>query len=268
MSIDLVRTTKTGLGVLFLCLASGSFGADQDWPMESFSPDEEDTESLQRGANLFVNFCLGCHSLQYQRYERVAMDLGEIDPEIVTEYLIHTDQKIGEHMKSAMSEEDAKKWFGAPPPDLTMVTRVRSPEWVFNFLNSFYIDETRPFGVNNKVFPNVGMPHVLLPLQGLTNEVCDGKVSVDVMGGLSAVQAPRTDNCYKLEPVPGTGLYDAAEFKQATADITNFLHYTGDPTRQERKALGPPVLGFLFVLLVLAYFLNRNYWQDIHSSKE
>ena len=254
--------------VVLALLSMHAFAATSEWPMESFDADLEDKSSLQRGANLFVNFCLGCHSLQYQRYERTADDIGPIDPDLVTKYLIHTDQKIGEHMTSAMSEEDAKKWFGAAPPDLTMVTRVRSPEWVYNFLNTFYVDESRPFGVNNKVFPNVGMPHVLLPLQGITNEVCDGKVSVDVMGGLNAINAERVDNCYKLDTLSGTGIYDAEQFQQATADITNFLHYVADPTRLEREALGGPVLIFLVVLLVLAFFLNREYWKDIKKAKD
>ena len=257
--------TQAALFVVAACIATPLMFAatSSDWPMADFEADLTDNESLQRGANLYVNFCLGCHSLQYQRYERVADDIGPIDHELVVKYLIHTDQKIGEHMKSSMSVEDAKKWFGAPPPDLTMVTRVRSPEWVYNFLNSFYVDESRPFGANNKVFPNVGMPHVLLPLQGITNEVCEGKVSVDVMGGMTAINTPRVDNCFALETVPKTGLYNAEEFSQATTDLTNFLHYVADPTRLEREALGAPVLIFLLILLVLAYFLNRNYWQDI-----
>lgn len=269
MHLRLMKTIGRLLVLALLSLTIGVLAATEtNWPMEAFDPDETDMESLQRGANLYVNFCLGCHSLEYQRYERLATDLGPIDPELVEQLLIQTDQKIGEHMQSSMSKEDAKKWFGAPPPDLTMVTRVRSPEWVYNFLNSFYVDESRPFGVNNKVFPNVGMPHALLSLQGITNEVCDGLVSVDVMGGLNAIDAPREENCYKLETVSGTGLYDEKAFVQATADITNFLHYVADPTRQERVALGAPVIGFLFVLLILAYFLNRNYWQDIKREEQ
>lgn len=259
-----LKTIGHSFVLSLLVSATGLMAAtESSWPLVEFDPDETDVESLQRGANLYVNFCLGCHSLQYQRYERLSADLGQIDPELVEQYLIHTDQKIGEHMQSSMSKEDAKKWFGAPPPDLTMVTRVRSPGWVYTFLNSFYVDESRPFGVNNKVFPNVGMPHALLPLQGITNEVCDGLVSVDVMGGLNAIDTPRAENCYELETIPGTGLYDEQAYIQATADITNFLHYVADPTRQERVALGTPVLAFLVVLLILAYFLNRNYWQDI-----
>lgn len=238
------------------------------------NPDLSDEASLQRGANLYVNFCLGCHSLQYQRYERTADDLGAIPHELVTSNLIFTDQKIGEQMHSSMSEEDSKAWFGAAPPDLTMVTRVRSPEWVYNFLLTFYEDPSRPFGVNNKVFPNVGMPHVLLPLQGIQDEVCYGKRPVDLLSGRNAISQNRVaslksgglENCSDLKLRSGTGMYDETEFQQAAFDLANFLHYVGEPTRVEREALGKWVIGFLVILLVLAFFLNRNYWKDVKKS--
>lgn len=127
--------------------------------------DLSDKASLQRGAATFMNYCAGCHSTQYQRYNRVAADL-EIPEELMKENLIFTGAKVGDLMKSAMSEKDAAKWFGAPPPDLTLVARVRGADWIYTYLRSFYVDETRPFGVNNAVFPSVGMPHVLEPLQG------------------------------------------------------------------------------------------------------
>lgn len=127
--------------------------------------DLSDKASLQRGAATFMNYCAGCHSTQYQRYNRVAADL-EIPEELMKENLIFTGAKVGDLMKSAMSEKDAAKWFGAPPPDLTLVARVRGADWIYTYLRSFYVDPTRPFGVNNVVFPSVGMPHVLEPLQG------------------------------------------------------------------------------------------------------
>lgn len=246
-----------------LLFASAVFAADSDWEMEPFKTDLKDTAALQRGAKLYTNFCLGCHTLQYQRYERTADDLGSIPHELFVANLIFTEQKIGEHMVNAMDPDKASKWFGAVPPDLTMVTRVRSPEWVYNFLKTFYEDPSRPLGVNNKVFPNVGMPHVLLMLQGVNEEVCEGNQAVDFLGGIHAVNAPRKQNCYELSVKPGTGLLTVEEFDQVASDIANFLHYVGDPTRQEREALGVWVLAFLAVLFVLAWFLNRNYWQDI-----
>ena len=239
--------------------------------MLPMSPYLEDTPSLQRGANLYVNFCLGCHSLEHQRYERTADDLGRIPHELMVSNVIFTGQKIGERIKSSISQEDAKAWFGAVPPDLTMVTRVRSPEWVYNYLLTFYEDSARPFGVNNKVFPDVGMPHALLSLQGIQEQVCTGNRPIDLLVAKTAVEQDRVaslkqggvKNCGELELKPGTGIYSADEFEQAAFDIANFLHYVGDPTRAERESLGKYVIAFLLVLLVLAYFLNRNYWKDV-----
>ncbi len=268
---NLARLCRGALAVMLFCGASFAAAAESDWIMTPMSPDLGDTSSLQRGANLYVNFCLGCHSLEHQRYERTADDLGGIPHELMASNVIFTGQKIGERMESAVSKEDAKAWFGAAPPDLTMVTRVRSPEWVYNFLLTFYEDPTRPFGVNNKVFPNVGMPHALLPLQGTQEEVCFGKRPVSLLDAQTAIEQDRVaslkegglDNCSSLSLQSGSGIYDAEQFEQAAFDIANFLHYVGDPSRLEREALGKYVIGFLFILLILAYFLNRNYWKDV-----
>lgn len=267
---------------LISVLSSFAFAAsDSTWEMEPMKPDLNDVESLQRGLALYANFCIGCHSLQYQRYERTADDLGEIPHNLVLENIIFTDQRIGDYMTTSMSEEDAKNWFGVAPPDLTMVTRVRSPKWVYNFLKTFYVDESRPYGVNNKVFPNVGMPHVLLPLQGISEEVCYGYATVDVLDRLNAFDEAQKEgvtdsidrlqgrelNCPEIRVIPDSGLYSVEEFDQAAFDLANFLHYVSDPSRQQRKALGTWVIGFLVILLVLAYFLNREYWKDIHKDK-
>ncbi len=251
-----------------------SIAADSDWIMQPMSPDLNNTASLQRGANLYVNFCLGCHSLEHQRYERTADDLGAIPHELMEANVIHTGQKIGEHIQTSMSKDDAKAWFGATPPDLTMVTRVRSPEWVYNFLLTFYEDSSRPFGVNNKVFPNVGMPHALLPLQGIQEEVCRGNRPIDLLDVQAALEQDRVEsikeggpeNCGELSLIPGSGTFSTEEYEQASFDLANFLHYVGDPTRAEREALGKYVIGFLLILLVLAYFLNRNYWTDVKKN--
>lgn len=258
-----------GVLVALICLSSWSVAlaasGDSVWVMDRMDPDLSDTASLQRGAALYVNFCLGCHSLKYQRYERVAEDLGEIPAELVEANLIFTQQKIGDLMQTSMSEEQAKAWFGATPPDLTMVDRVRGTEWLYNFLRTFYEDPERPFGVNNMVFPNVGMPHVLLPLQGINDLVCEGKQSLDLLDGVPSDMTVREENCFDISLRPNTGLYTEEEFDQAAFDIANFLHYVGDPTRAEREALGGYVIAFLLVLLILAYLLNRNYWKDVHG---
>ena len=129
--------------------------AEINWDMQSFDPDLENLPSLQNGMRLYVNYCLGCHGLQFQRYERTADDLG-IPHEIALEKLVFSDQKIGEQITTAMDAEKAKDWFGAPPPDLTLVTRARGAEWVYNYMKAFYQDEDRPFGANNRVFEKRG----------------------------------------------------------------------------------------------------------------
>ena len=279
------RFTTAGIVLTTFWFALAGAAAEVDWTMDPMSPNLDDVESLQRGMALFVNFCLGCHSVQYQRYERTATDLGNIPAELMLENVIFTGQRVGGYMTSSINEEDAKAWFGAAPPDLTMVTRVRSPEWVYNFLKTFYADESRPFGVNNKVFPNVAMPHVLQPLQGIADEVCYGYQAIDVRSRQKTIEsrAPeeagaepdpgskvigRELNCPEVSVRPGTGTYDEAQYDQVAYDLANFLHYMGDPTRQERISTGTWVIGFLVVLLVLAYFLNRSYWSGIHGRND
>ncbi len=228
-------------------LSSTGFAAEIDWPMEPMEPDLENLPSLQNGLRLFTNYCLGCHSLRFQRYERTADDLG-IPHYVVMETVVFTGQKIGALMTTAMDPEKAKNWFGAPPPDLTLVTRARSPEWVYNYLKTFYIDDTRPFGVNNKVFANAGMPHALFELQGVQVDTCE----------------PRAKGCYQLAVQEGSGLYSPEEYDQAVYDLVNFLYYVGEPSRIERQRLGVFVLLFLVILGVFTYLLNREYWKDIH----
>jgi cytochrome c1 len=130
--------------------------------------ESHDKPSLQRGLRLYANYCLGCHSLKFQRYERTADDL-EIPHDVMLENVIFSGRAIGSLMESSMPMEAAKAWFGAAPPDLTMVAKVRGPDWIYNYLRTFYVDESRPLGVNNKVFPNVAMPHAL-ELQGVPIE--------------------------------------------------------------------------------------------------
>ena len=234
-----------------------------DWRLEEMTADLNDKDSLQRGMGLYVNYCLGCHSLKFQRYERSVVDL-EIPKDVALDNLVFTGQKIGDLMDTAMAPNKAKNWFGAPPPDLTMIARVRSPEWLYNYLKAFYVDESRPFGVNNKMFPNVGMPHALLDLQGVPREVCNGFKPRDLLSGKSLIGSPPVPLCDDIEVDIGTGIYNEAEYDQAAYDISNFLYYVGDPSRLDRYTLGYWVIGGLFILLIFAFFLNREYWKDVH----
>lgn len=185
--------------------------------------DAKDIQSLQKGASLFVSYCLGCHSVKYIRYDRMAEDL-KIDPKLVQEYLNFTSEKPGDQMFTGVSAKDQAKWFGAAPPDLTLETRLRSPDWVYTYLLSFYPDEKRPYGVNNKVFKDVAMPHVLEDMQKT------------------------------LKP---------AEFRRNVGDIVNFLAYTGDPNKLSRHHTGIFVLLFLVLLMIPVWLLNKEYWKDI-----
>lgn len=214
--------------------------------------DLTDKASLQRGAQLFMNYCLGCHSMKYQRYQRTFADLG-IPDELGTENLQFTGEKVADYITRAMPEDAAAGWFGAAPPDLTLVARVRGEDWIYTYLRSFYVDESRPFGVNNKVFPEVGMPHVLQPLQGTPTEMheevmIDGEM-VDQYVGIKS---------------DGTGSMSSDEYDQAVADIVNFLEYTGEPAKLESHRIGKWVLIFIAVLFVFVYLLKKEYWREVH----
>lgn len=266
------KPNKLAALVLMIVASLGLVGAHAaggtDYAMESFDADLENLPSLQNGYRLYANYCLGCHSLKYQRYERTADDL-QIPHEVAMEQLVFTGQLIGGLMTTAMDPQQAKEWFGAPPPDLTMVTRVRGPEWVYNYLKTFYVDESRPFGVNNKVFPNVGMPHALLELQGVQREGCLQVPQIAENGGErrdELVQGKTIDHeqCGLLYVEEGTGLYDAEQYDAAMYDLTNFLHYVAEPSRLQRQRTGVYVLLFLIILGVFTYLLNREFWKGVH----
>ena len=251
------------LGIPGLVVASSGV----DWEMLPFEPNLADKPSLQRGVNLFANYCLGCHSLGYQRYERTADDL-EIPHEIFVEQIVPSGAKIGDLMVTAMPPV-SKNWFGAAPPDLTSVAKVRGTEWLYNYLKTFYLDESRPMGVNNKVFPNVGMPHALFELQGIQREVCTQVArTADDGGEMRDPLVPETavtgEQCGHLEVDEGTGRYAAEEYDQAVYDIVNFLYYVAEPTRTQRYRLGVYVLLFLVVLFVLTSLLGREYAKEFH----
>lgn len=273
MNSSMVGMKSTKRILAGLCLAACLLPGVQalalsatDWHMEPMEPNLQDLPSLQNGWRLYVNYCLGCHSLQYQRYERTADDLG-VPHDIVLDQLIFTGQKIGEQMTSAMQPELAKQWFGAPPPDLTMVARTRGEEWLYNYLKTFYVDEARPFGVNNKVFPNVGMPNVLVGLQGVQRSACIQMPQIADNGGERRdplTGAPITEEkCGQLVVDEGSGVYSSEEFDQAIYDIVNFLYYVGEPSRLERYRIGVYVLLFTFILFVFTYLLGREFQKDV-----
>jgi ubiquinol-cytochrome c reductase cytochrome b subunit len=227
-------------------------------------PDLKDKASLQRGVKYFVNYCMGCHSAKYSRYERVADDLG-IPHALAEESLVFGDQRIGQLMEIAMKPQQSKVWFGVAPPDLTLVARARSPEWLYTYLRNFYKDDTRPFGVNNRVFPNVGMPHVLIGPQGLLE--CTAGPKFDHHGGelRNAVGQPEIDeHCGSLKSGAIKGDMSTEDYDKAVYDLVNFLEYVAEPIAVKREQVGYWVLAFLLLLFVFVYFLNREFWRDIH----
>ncbi|HEY8330304.1 MAG TPA: cytochrome c1 [Pseudomonas sp.] len=240
--------------------------APLEYPLDKVNVDLTDKAALQDGARTFANYCMGCHSAQFQRYERVAKDLG-IPEKVMLENLVFTGAKIGEHMKTGMQPQDAKVWFGAPPPDLTLVARVRGEDWVYTYLRTFYEDPARPWGVNNKVFPNVGMPNVLASLQGRQVIGCKqvqvvehGKKVFDPLTGTPVTK----EGCDQLTIVPKTGKLSEAEFDEKIKNVVSFLSYSANPVKLESQRIGTYVLLFLAFFFVFAYLLKREYWKDVH----
>ncbi len=238
---------------LMFALPAAVMAAGAGPHLEHANIDLSDKASLQRGAKLFVNYCLSCHSAQYQRYNRMGRDIGLTDDQ-VKENLMLAGEKVGETMTIAMPQADAKRWFGNPPPDLSVITRARGVDYIYTYLKTFYIDEKRPFGVNNAVFPEVGMPHVLWELEGMKKAVYE--IETDAEGNEKKVIAG-----YEMVK-PGS--MSEAEYDQAARDLTAFLAYTGEPIKLERQRLGIWVLLFLAIFFVFAYALKKEYWKDVH----
>jgi ubiquinol-cytochrome c reductase cytochrome b subunit len=233
-------------------------------PCDEFTADLSDKSSLQNGAKSFVNYCMGCHSAKYSRWDRVAKDLG-IPADIAKDNLIHADQKFGALMNISMPSDKAKAWFGATPPDLTLVARSRSPEWLYTYLRNFYSDPSRPLGVNNKVFKDVGMPHVLLDLQGL-QECAPGPVLAS-NGGIKRDIFTREEileNPCGRYNIVSEGSLSPEEFDTEIYDLVNFLAYIAEPMAEDRKRIGTYALLFLAFLFIWVWLLNREYWKDIH----
>lgn len=254
---------KRLLAVLLIALLPAlSFAAEHAADLESVDIDVSDKAALQDGARTFVNYCMGCHSARFQRYERVADDLG-IPHDLMLEKLAPAGAKIGDHMTIGMQPADAKTWFGAAPPDLTLVARVRGTDWLYGYLRSFYEDPTRPWGVNNTVFPNVAMPNVLEGLQGRQRLGCR-EVQRRGVEAEHADTALTHEGCDQLVAVPNTGTLTEAQFNEKIKNLVTFLAYSANPDKLQHQRIGTYVLLYLAVLLILAYLLKREFWKDIH----
>ncbi|WP_444677292.1 cytochrome c1 [Halomonas sp. E19] len=228
----------------------------------SMTPDLNNKESLQRGMQLYVNYCMGCHSLEFQRFARAAEDFG-MPQDLVEQNLIFSSSlAFNDQMHTAMTRQDGANWFGAPAPDLTLHGRLRGTDWIYSYLMTFYRDPSRPNGVNNAVFEMVAMPNVLEPLQGVQERVCS-QTDRPVPGAELDPLTGKYQSCDVLQ-VTRPGAMEPAEFEEAVYDLTNFLSYVGEPSKLQAQVLGPKVLIFIFIFGVLAYLLKREYWRDIH----
>ncbi len=206
--------------------------------------DPNNQASLQRGAKVFVNYCLNCHSAAYMRYNRL-QDIGLTDAQIKSN-LMFAGEKVGDTMTVAIQKPDAKAWFGANPPDLSVEARARGADWLYSYLRGFYRDDTRPTGWNNVVYDKVAMPHVLWTLQG------EQALKID----------EKTETHHLVLEKQGT--MTPAEYDETVADLVNYLVFMAEPFKERDKPLGLLVLAFLGLLFVLTYYLKKEFWKDIH----
>ncbi len=233
--------------VLLVSASSWCAAASEDVPLDDVYVNLSDTASLQRGARLFINYCLSCHSASYMRYRQMGEDLG-IGEDLLKENLLFAGEKPGDLMQATMPPKYAKQWFGVVPPALTLSARVRRPDWMYTYLRSFYLDPGSPSGWNNTLFRNVAMPHVLYELQGSQRLASDG-------GGA---------NGKPVFELMRPGQMTPSEYDNAVRDLTNFLVYLGEPVKLQRNFIGVFVMLFLVILLVLSYALKKEYWKEIH----
>ncbi len=224
-----------------------------DHPHFKANVDVTDKASLQRGAKIFMNYCMGCHSAAYMRYNRMGEDLG-IEESILQSNLMFGTEKSGDTMTIAMQKGDAEKFFGTAAPDLSVIARSRGADWLLTYFMTFYRDDSRPFGVNNLAFKDVAMPHVLWELQGIQKPVFKTIEKED------GTQQEVIDHL-ELE---AEDLKKSKAYKKTVNDLVNFLVYVGEPAQIQRKSVGVVVILYLLVLLVIVYLLKKEYWKDIH----
>ena len=241
--------------------------ASEGAAMESAQIDLTDKASLQRGAALYMSYCSGCHSLSYQRYSRMGEDLG-LTAEQVEQNLIFTDAKIGENIVTGMDADKATTWLGKAPPDLSVVARTKAEgaDWIYNYLKSFYVDESRPMGWNNTVFPGASMPHVLWELQGVQHPVTEPKHKNAQGEEEPCAKGEFEGKCVIHFDIPESqaGSLDPEQYDRVARDISAFLAYVGEPAAVKREAIGVWVVLFLAFFTFLAFLLKAEYWRDVH----
>lgn len=248
---------------LMMMVPVAVLAAGTDLPLDEADVDLNNKASLQNGAKLYVNYCMGCHSLSSMRYNRMGRDIGLSDDQVLQNLMFVSDfskepqgeaPKMGSLMKNAMPAQAAAKWFGKKIPDLSVVARSRGADWLYTYLRTFYVDESRPMGVNNAAFPSVGMPHALWELEGLKKPVYETHKD-------SEGNEVKTIVDYEMVH---EGKMTATEYDNAVRDLVNFLVYVGEPAKLNRYWIGIWVLLFLVVLFFFSYALKKEYWKDVH----
>ncbi len=234
--------------ITLLLLLTLSFGvaASEAIDLQEADVDLSDNESLQRGAQHFVTYCLGCHSAKHMRYLRFALDVG-VDQKKVLKDIAPEGASIYDQLHSAMNKHDAEKWFGVQPPDLSLIARSRGADWLYSYLKSYYSDTSRPFGVNNLVYPDTAMPNPLWQLQGEQH----AEPRKTIYGE------------YIKLVLEDQGTLSERDFDLFVNDLVNFLVYVGEPVQLERERLGKYVIIFLLMFVVIAYLLKKEYWKDV-----
>lgn len=232
-------------------------GLGSDWQDTKAKVDVENKASLQRGARNFAQYCLGCHSLRFERWSRMAEDL-DVPVELLQKDVMPPDAKPAEYVLTSMPAADAANWFGKTPPDLSLIARARGVDYLYQFLTTFYVDTTRPTGANNLRLPSVAMPAVLSDLEGLKRPVYKTEETKDAEG------KPHTEQVFDKFEVIAPGRLSQAEYQEFVRDTVNFLSYVGEPTQAARRHLGVWVVLFLLVFTWLAWLLKKEYWKDVH----
>jgi len=247
------------IGALALLSVAGTAFANEGhagWQREAEN-EVANLPSLQRGARNFMSYCSGCHSLKYMRYSRLGTDL-KISDAALAQFLVRPGDKPTDYIKASMPAADAQDWFGKPPPDLSLVARSRGPDWIFNFLTTFYADPaSRQTGVNNLQLPGTAMPHILASVQGVQQAVWK---DVETQGEDGKPATTKTFE--KFEPGV-VGSMTPAQYDEFVRDTVNFLQYVGDPAQLERQGLGIWVVLFLLMFTGIAWMLKKEYWKDV-----
>lgn len=245
-------TVSKWLLVAAAAVAAGAPALAQhaEFELEAANNNVANMPSLQRGAKYFVNYCMGCHSAKYVRYNRLAEDL-QISEDQLVRNLMFTGERPFDTMAIAMKPEDAARWFGITPPDLSLIARSRGTDYIYTFLRSFYADPSRPTGSDNMVLPGTAMPHVLWELQGIQEARFEADPEHGGQEHFAGFELVRPG---ELEP---------QQFDAVVRDIVNFLDYIAEPMQRERQALGIRVIAFLLVFLLVAWLLKLEIWKDV-----